>query len=133
MSKTNYKNNHKQIFRKLKKHLQLEQGTLSLVPYPPLQKIIRETKLSYLGGLLLGSVIKSLSIVYPRAGGLAQKFRRLQAHCLWRRSSKGAGTQWQLEVRDYTKKHRGGCTRVLLRPGHLITNRTQSVRLVIRC
>ena len=32
----------------------------------------------------------------------------------------------------YTKKHRGGCTRGSLRPGHLITNRTLSVRLVMR-
>ena len=32
----------------------------------------------------------------------------------------------------YTKKHRGGCTRVLLRPGPLITNRARSVRLVIK-
>ena len=34
---------------------------------------------------------------------------------------------------DYTKKHRGGCTRVSLRPGHLITNRARSVRFVIKC
>ena len=33
--------------------------------------------------------------------------------------------------RYYTKKHRGGCTRGTLRPGPLITNRAQSVRLVI--
>ena len=31
----------------------------------------------------------------------------------------------------YTKKHRGGCTRSLLRPGPSITNRARSVRLVI--
>ena len=37
-----------------------------------------------------------------------------------------------LYVSYYTKKHRGGCTRVLLRPGSLITNRARSVRLVIR-
>ena len=33
----------------------------------------------------------------------------------------------------YTKKHRGGCTKGLFWPGHLITNQTRSVRLVIRC
>ena len=33
----------------------------------------------------------------------------------------------------YTKKHRGGCTRVSLRPGHLITTRARSVRVVIKC
>ena len=32
----------------------------------------------------------------------------------------------------YTKKHRGGCTRGLLRPGSLITNLARSVRFVIR-
>ena len=31
----------------------------------------------------------------------------------------------------YTKKHRGGCTRSLLRPVPTITNRARSVRLVI--
>ena len=47
-------------------------------------------------------------------------------------------TRWRLYVLDamghstyYTKKHRGGCTRWLLRPGLLITNRARSVRLVI--
>ena len=37
-----------------------------------------------------------------------------------------------LKCTCYTKKHREGCTRVLLRPGSLITNRARSVRLVIR-
>ena len=32
---------------------------------------------------------------------------------------------------NYTKKHRGGCKRGLLRPGPSITNRARSVRLVI--
>ena len=41
----------------------------SLVRYPPLQKIIRETKLSYLGGLLLASIIKFLRLVYSTIGG----------------------------------------------------------------
>ena len=36
----------------------------------------------------------------PRAGGAAQWIRRLQAHRLCRRSSKGAGTQWLVEARD---------------------------------
>ena len=36
-------------------------------------------------------------------------------------------------VMYYTKKHRGGCTRVSLRPGHLITTRARSVRVVIKC
>ena len=34
------------------------------------------------------------------------------------------------ETTYYTKKHRGGCTSVSLRPG---SNRTRSLRLVIRC
>ena len=43
-------------------------------------------------------------------------------------------TDWsgQYKCAYYTKKHRGGCMRVLLRPGSLITNRARSVRLVIR-
>ena len=42
-------------------------------------------------------------------------------------------TRHYVGVPSYTKKHRGGCTRGLLRPGHLITNRARSVRLVIGC
>ena len=48
----------------------------SLVRYPPLQKIIRETKFSYLGGLLLARLIKLLRIVYPCAGGSVRSPRR---------------------------------------------------------
>ena len=81
-------------------HMSTQEYCHSLVRYPPLQKIIRETKLSYLGGLLLGSVIKSLRVVDARAGGAAQSAGREQADCLWWRTSKGAGNQWQLEARD---------------------------------
>ena len=56
----------------------------SLVRYPLLQKIIRETKLSYLGGLLLGNVIKLLLIIYPRTDGARLYCMQEQAHCLWR-------------------------------------------------
>ena len=43
----------------------------------------------------------------------------------------GIGNVKWLHWGYYTKKHRGGCTRGLLRPGPPITNRARSVRLVI--
>ena len=46
-----------------------------------------------------------------------------RVHCQWK---------YLVSCLSYTKKHRGGCTRGLLRPGPLITNRARSVRLVIR-
>ena len=50
----------------------------SLVRYPPLQKIIHETKLSYPGSLLLARLIKLLRIVYPSLVG-NWEFTEIQA------------------------------------------------------